>query len=269
MNPWERRLGLARELLWEAGRRARAQAGRRPALAIERKGLQDFVTAVDREVEALFRREVARQFPEDAFLGEEGGGEMCGCGWVLDPIDGTASFLRGLPYWSITLALVEDGVPRAGWVLDPVHGELFEARAGEGAFRNGERIRTARPAAPAEAMIGLSHTFRVPHRAYLALMEGLLAAGFDHRRMGSAALSLAHVADGRLDGTVFLRAHVWDVLAGLLLVHEAGGAGTPPSAFARHWQPRPVFTAAPTVAAALEAIVARALELADVQMTKS
>jgi len=254
----ERRAQLARELLHEAGKRARARAGGRTRLDIERKGLQDFVTAVDRELEAFLRGELACAFPEDGFLGEEAGGAVGRRGWVLDPIDGTANFLRGLPYWSITLAYVEDGRPLLGWVHDPVHGQLFEARAGEGAFCDGERIRVSPARSPGEACIGLSFTFKVPRACYVALIDGLLEAGFDHRRMGSAALGLAHVADGRMEGMVFLRANIWDVLGGLLLVREAGGIATDPAAFGTPPRPAPVFAASPDIAPVLEGVVARA-----------
>ncbi len=269
MNGLEARLALARELLREAGARARHMAGRRAELAVARKGPQDFVTALDREIEALVRDALRRAFPDDAFLGEEEGGRAAGRAWILDPIDGTANFLRGIPYWSITLALVEGGRPVAGWVYDPVHDELFEARAGAGAFRDGVPLRASAVAAPGEACIGLSHTFRVPKAAYLALLEGLLDAGFDHRRLGSAALGLAHVADGRLEGTVFLAANVWDVLGGMLLVREAGGVTTPFAAFGAEPAPAPVFAAAAGIAPALEAVVARACAAGGLQMTKS
>ncbi len=269
MNGFRARLGLARELLREAGARARRMAGRRAELAVARKGPQDFVTALDREIEALVRGELARAFPDDAFLGEEEGGRAAGRAWILDPIDGTANFLRGIPYWSITLALVEAGRPVAGWVYDPLHDELFEARAGEGAFRDGTPIRTSAATVPGEACIGLSHTFRVPKTAYLALLEGLLDAGFDHRRPGSAALALAYVADGRLEGTVFLSANVWDVLGGMLLVREAGGVTTPFDAFGPEPAPAPVFAAAPAIAPVLEAVVVRACAAGGLQMTKS
>lgn len=255
----ERRAELARALLREAGKRARERAGGGARLGIERKGLQDFVTAVDRELESFLRGELARAFPEDGFLGEEEGGSVGRRGWVLDPVDGTANFLRGLPYWSTTLAYVEDGWPVLGWVYDPVHDELFEARAGEGAFRNGERIRTSTAATPAEACIGLSFTFHVPRSRYVALIDGLLEAGFDHRRMGSAALGLAHVADGRTEGMVFLRANIWDVLGGMLLVREAGGVTTDVAAFGDPPRPAPVFAAAPGVAEELARIVGRTM----------
>ena len=258
----ERRAALARELLREAGAQARARAGGRARLSVERKGPQDFVTAVDRELEGFVRAELARAFPEDGFLGEEGGGSLGARGWVLDPVDGTANFLRGLPYWSITLACVEDGRPLLGWVYDPVHDELFEARAGEGAFRDGERIRISPARGPGEACIGLSFTFAVPRARYVGLIDGLLEAGFDHRRMGPAAPGLAHVADGRMEGMVFLRANIWDVLAGLLLVREAGGVTTDPAAFGTPPRPAPVFAAAPGIAPALEGVVARALAAA-------
>ncbi len=222
----EARLAAGREILREAGRTALGFFARHRELAVERKGRQDFVSRADREVEALIRTRLAERFPGDAVIGEEQGGQLAERVWVTDPIDGTANFLRGIPYWSTTLAFVEKGRPLIGLTYDPVHDELFVALAGGGAQLDGRHIRVSGACGPEEACVGLSFTFRTPVRDYLAALEGLLAAGFDHRRLGSAALSLAHVADGRLDAVFTLRTHSWDVLSGLLLVREAGGRTT-------------------------------------------
>ena len=219
----EDRLAAAGEILREAGRTALDYFARRHELAVERKGRQDFVSRADREVEALIRARLAERFPGDAVIGEEQGGTDAERVWITDPIDGTANFLRGIPYWSMTLAFVENGRPRIGLTYDPVHDELFTALAGGGAHLDGRRIRVSPASRPEEACVGLSYTFHTPVRDYLAVLEALLAAGFDHRRLGSAALSLAHVADGRLDAVFTLHTHSWDVLSGLLLVREAGG----------------------------------------------
>lgn len=199
---------------------------RREALEVEHKGLQDLVSRADREVEELLRERIGREFPEDSFLGEELGGTAADSLWLVDPIDGTANFLRGIPYWSCTLAYVRDGRPLLAFTSDPVHGELFAARRGGGTTRNGRPVRASAVGDPKHACIGLSYTFRVPPATYLGMVRRLLEAGFDHRRLGSAALSLAHVADGRLDAAATLHTNAWDVLPGLLLVAEAGGRAT-------------------------------------------
>ena len=145
-----------------AARRARAPArsraisgSNRAALTVELKGPQDFVSVADREVETFIREEIARAFPGDDFLGEEtaasftGGAERL---WIVDPIDGTHNFLRGIAYWNVSIAYVEDGVRTLGAVYDPVRDELFHARRGGGAWCSGAggeaRIATAaRPGA--------------------------------------------------------------------------------------------------------------------------
>ncbi len=219
----EDRLAAGCEILRKAGRTALAFFARRAELTVEHKGRQDFVSRADREVEELIRGRIGERFPADAVIGEEQGGRTAERVWITDPIDGTANFLRGIPYWSTTLAFVAEGRPLIGLTYDPVHDELFAAVAGRGARLDGRPIRVSKAARPEEACVGLSFSFRSPIADYLRVMEGLLAAGFDHRRMGSAALALAHLAAGRLDASFAPRTHSWDVLSGLLLVREAGG----------------------------------------------
>ncbi len=225
-NEIEDRLAAGCEILREAGRTALGFFQRRDRLTIERKGRQDLVSRADREVESLIRARLATRFPQDEVIGEEQGGRSAPRVWITDPIDGTANFLRGIPYWSMTLAFVLEGRPRIGLTYDPLHDELFAAMAGRGAHRNGRRIHVSQAQRPEEACVGLSFSFQTPVAEYTGILARLLEAGFDHRRMGSAALSLAHLADGRLDATFTLRTHSWDVLSGLLLVREAGGRAT-------------------------------------------
>ncbi len=143
--------------------------------------------------------------------------------WVIDPIDGTANFLRGIPSWSVSIAYVADGEIEIGIVDDPVADELFAARRGHGATRNGTSIRVSGCADLTTATVGLGFSYRRPVADYVTVMRRLLEAHCEYRRMGSAAIGLAYVADGRFDG--YWEAHVnsWDTLAGLVLVREAGG----------------------------------------------
>jgi myo-inositol-1(or 4)-monophosphatase len=219
------RLEAARETLREAGRLALDYFAKREELVIEAKGLQDLVSIADRNVEELIRERLGAAFPGDEFLGEEHGGGIAPHLWIIDPIDGTANFLRGMPYWSCTLAFAVDSEAMLGLTYDPVHDELFWARKGHGTYRNGKRVEVS-TRGPSEACVGLSYSFKTPPEDYEALIRGLLADNLDHRRMGSAALSLCHTADGRLDALVCLTTNSWDVLPGLLLVTEAGGIAT-------------------------------------------
>jgi fructose-1,6-bisphosphatase/inositol monophosphatase family enzyme len=189
--------------------------------AVELKGPQDFVSVADREVETFIRAEIARAFPGDHFLGDETAASFTGNAerlWVVDPIDGTHNFLRGIAYWNVSIAYVEDGVRTLGAVHDPVRDELFHVRRGAGAWRAGldgeARIATADTAAVAGAMIAVGHSDRAPEPRYLELRRALMEANAAFRSFGSAALQLAHVADGRLDGYVEFE----------LLVGRDGGA---------------------------------------------
>lgn len=253
----DRRLEVASEVMREAAGLALRHFRNRVALEIERKGLQDVVSLADRAVEDLIRARLGAAFPGDAVLGEERGldergGALAERLWIVDPIDGTANYLRGMPYWSVTLAFVADGEPTLALTADPVHDELFTARRGRGTQRNGEPVRVSGITDTAQACIGLSYSFKTSKDDYVRLVQGLLVQDLDHRRMGSAALSLGHVADGRLDAVVALHTNAWDVLPGLLLVTEAGGLATRYTDGCSLLAPRAVAACTPRLAAAIE-----------------
>jgi myo-inositol-1(or 4)-monophosphatase len=223
------RLLTARAVAGEAGKLAHDYFMRRAQLEIERKGMQDLVSVADRAVEDLIRRRLSGAFPEDDLLGEEGGGaeRRSSAGlWVIDPIDGTANFLRGMPYWSVALAYVVDDRVEIGVTYDPVHDELFWARRGGGAHRDQAPVRVSGATDPQRAIIGSTFTFKMGIEGYVGLIERILRAGSDHRRMGSTALMMCHVADGRLDGCATGYCNSWDVIGGLLLVEEGGGVAS-------------------------------------------
>jgi myo-inositol-1(or 4)-monophosphatase len=225
-DPLDLRLLAACAIVHEAGQLARDYFLRRDTLEIEFKGQQDLVSIADRAVEDVIRSHLTRSFPDDDVIGEEGGYASDRGGdhvWVIDPIDGTANFLRGVPYWSVALAYVIRGRTELAVTYDPVHDELFAARRGQGARRNGRAIRVSERTDPGRSALGTAYTFKASMEAYLSLMDGLMRAGLDHRRLGSSALMLCHTADGRLDGTAMIYCSAWDVVGGLLLVEEAGG----------------------------------------------
>jgi myo-inositol-1(or 4)-monophosphatase len=223
------RLLTARAVASEAGKLAYDYFSRRAQLEVEHKGVQDLVSVADRAVEDLIRQRLSGAFPEDDLLGEEGGGAArrpeAGL-WVIDPIDGTANFLRGMPYWSVAIAYVRGDRVEIGVTYDPVHDELFWARRGGGAHRDQAPIRVSGATDPQRAIIGSTFTFKMGVERYVAIIEGILRAGSDHRRMGSTALMMCHVADGRLDGCATGYCNSWDVIGGLLLVQEAGGVAS-------------------------------------------
>ena len=205
-----------------AGQAALRHFERRRELAIEAKGLQDFVSAADREVERMIVDRLAAAFPGDAFLGEEhgqaGSGRVC---WVIDPIDGTSNFVRGISFWCVSVGLLVDNQPVLGFIHDPVRDELFAARHGHGATCNGRRMR-ASEAEPSAARVNLGFGFGEDPRRFAETMRGLLVRGTEFCRLGSAAMALACVADGRLEGFWQPSIKSWDVCAGLVLAAEAG-----------------------------------------------
>jgi myo-inositol-1(or 4)-monophosphatase len=243
------------KILHAAGKLALDYFHKRQELLIEKKGLQDLVSIADQAVERAIRGELARTFPADAIIGEEDGAsdahdEAPGV-WVLDPIDGTSNFLRGMPYWCCVMAYSVNGVTEIGLTYDAVHDELFACRRGQGATRNGQSIKVSeRPVE--EACIGLSFNFKQDASSYTAMIDRMNAMGFDHRRSGSSALHLAHVADGRLDACITRDCQSWDVLAGLALVEEAGGIASRYTRGSTLLERRPVLAMAPQLQAAIE-----------------
>jgi myo-inositol-1(or 4)-monophosphatase len=223
------RLLTARAVVREAGKLADDYFTRRAQLEVEHKGMQDLVSVADRAVEELIRARLRGAFPDDDLLGEEGGGAEPRPGgglWVIDPIDGTANFLRGMPYWSVALAYVIQDRVEIGVTYDPVHDQLFWARRGGGAHRDQTPIQVSGCIDSRRAVVGSTFTFKMRIERYVAIIEDILRAGSDHRRMGSTALMMCYVADGRLDGCVTGYCNSWDVIGGLLLVEEAGGVAS-------------------------------------------
>jgi myo-inositol-1(or 4)-monophosphatase len=263
----ELRLLTACAVAREAGRLAHDYFVRRAELDVEHKsGAQDLVSIADREVEKLIRARLATAFPDDGLLGEEGGGgdrerddgsegrpSRRGL-WVIDPIDGTANFLRGMPYWSVALAYLIGERTEIGVTYDPVHDDLFWARRGAGAYRNERRVRVSGCANPGEAVLGSTFTFKMKVEDYVRLIEGVLRAGADHRRMGSTALMMCHVADGRLDGCATMYCNSWDVIGGLLLVREAGGSASDFLAGATLTEPNRAFGCTPGLQQVVEVL---------------
>jgi myo-inositol-1(or 4)-monophosphatase len=205
----------------EAGELARELFSKPQSISL--KGKQDFVTAADGEVEALIVERLKARFPDDAFLGEEGGSTGSGEAlWVIDPIDGTANFAHRIPHFCVSIAFMSGGELALGAISAPMYGELYRARQGRGAFVN-ERAMRVGDAKINQAMIELGWSSRRPTRAYTTLVERVLATGATFLRAGSGALGLAYVADGRTHGYCELHINSWDTLAGLLMVREAGG----------------------------------------------
>ena len=221
------RLRAAEAVARDAGRLALRYLNDPAALEVKLKGPQDVLTAADGALERLIVSVLRAAFPDDAFLGEEGGGvggaANGGPSWVIDPIDGTANFARAVPYWCVSIALVAAGRTELGVIYDPSADLIYTAMRGAGAWRNGERLQVSATADIQRATVDIGYSSRTPVEPFGRLVNALLHRGINVTQCNSAALSLARVADGRLDGYAERHLYAWDVLAGLLLVEEAGG----------------------------------------------
>jgi myo-inositol-1(or 4)-monophosphatase len=197
-------------------------------LQVSLKGPANFVTSADRRAEETLFQELSKARPGYGFLGEEGGvraGADTSHRWIVDPLDGTTNFLHGIPQFAIAIALEREGAVIAGLVYNPASEEMFIAEKGKGAFMNEQRIRVAGRKRLADAVIacGLPHIGRgdlVLARQETGAMQEQVAG---LRRFGAAALDLAWVAAGRLDGYWERDIKPWDMAAGFILVREAGG----------------------------------------------
>ncbi len=200
------------------------------ALNVQNKGLQDFVTIADRQAEDTIRSTLARLFPHDGFMGEEGGGAPGGAGfWVVDPIDGTTNYIRGFRHWGVSIAYVADGAVRIGVIYDAAVDKVYSAIKGQGAFKDGKPIRASAVTDPAQAIAILGHSRRTDFAVYQSVSQRLYDQGMDYRRMGAAAIGLVRVADGIAD--LYYEQHLngWDMMAGALIAREAGAMVAMPS----------------------------------------
>lgn len=202
------------------------RASRRDAapLHAQLKGAGDYVTVVDRAAEAAAVAVLHEAEPSIDVLAEERGGEVTDRMWVIDPLDGTTNFLRGFPEVGVSVALVEEGVPRVGVVTAPLTGGHWSALAGEGAFdAAGRRLDIRR--SDGAGVVTTGFPFRRPDNRprYLPVMTAAMERFEDLRRPGAASLDLAYVASGVWCGFFELSLALWDIAAGSLLVREAGG----------------------------------------------
>lgn len=195
------------------------------------KRRNDPVTDADRESEAAIVDLLRRERPDDAIVAEESGGIAADARrWLVDPLDGTVNFVHAIPQVSVSVALYDGLTPLAGVILDPLREECFAAAAGAGATLNGEPIRASHVDTLERSVIATG--FAYDHHLHAADYTAAVTAALEHvngiRRFGSAALDLAWVAAGRVDGYWEFGLSPWDIAAGILLVREAGGVATDP-----------------------------------------
>jgi myo-inositol-1(or 4)-monophosphatase len=212
----------------QAARALNRDFGEVENLQVSLKGPANFVTAADRRAEQTLRDELAKARPGYGFVGEETGrtdGTDKTHTWIVDPLDGTTNFLHGIPHFAISIGLQRDETIAAALVYNPATDELFTAERGKGAFLNDKRLRVSARRRLSDTVISCG----LPHygKGDLALGRKEVAAVQQHvaglRRFGAAALDLAWLAAGRVDGYWERNLSPWDIAAGLLLVREAGG----------------------------------------------
>ncbi|SJZ74731.1 inositol monophosphatase family protein [Novilysobacter spongiicola] len=203
------------------------------ALNVVEKDRMDFASEVDELAEKEIIKEFRRSTPDYAILGEESGSLKSKVGnsrftWVIDPLDGTSNYLRGIPHFCVSIGLVENGEPIHGVIFDPLRNELFTASRGSGTTLNDKRVRVAdrKDLEGAMVLTGFPPRERSRASAQLKCVDTLLNEIEDIRRTGSAALDLAYVACGRADAYFEAGVKPWDIAAGALMVREAGGTVT-------------------------------------------
>ncbi|MCB1859957.1 MAG: inositol monophosphatase [Gammaproteobacteria bacterium] len=195
-------------------------------LNVSAKGLNDFVSDVDKASEQAIIEVLRKSYPDHAILAEESGEHgRSDYQWVIDPLDGTTNYLHGFPQFSVSIALKHKGVLEHALVYDPLRDEMFTASRGAGALLNDRRIRASSRKVLTGALLGTGFPYRelVHLDPYLGMFRDLISEVAGIRRPGSAALDLAYVAAGRLDGFWELGLSEWDIAAGALLIKEAGG----------------------------------------------
>jgi myo-inositol-1(or 4)-monophosphatase len=205
-------------------------------LQVTSKGIDGPVTRLDRYAEELLIATLKKAYPKHSFMGEEFGfqegvGEDADWCWIIDPLDGTQNFVHGFPHFCISIAVQHKGVTQHGVVYDPVRDELFSASKGQGAILNQRRMRISDKPVLDDAFLAVGHPFKAMRNGqvvsfaeqHFASLLAVTQAGASVRRGGSAALDLAYVAAGRVDGFFELGLKPWDIAAGELLVREAGG----------------------------------------------
>ncbi|KPH06734.1 inositol monophosphatase (plasmid) [Rhizobium acidisoli] len=229
------RLLVLAETVVKAGETARGSLRRRTSREMLAKAPRDYQTEIDVAVERIIVDEMIKAFPDYAIQGEEAVGNRVGGPETpiiyIDPIDGTTNYAWGLPHFGMTIAIAEGGRLVAGVVYDAMQDELFSAERGGGAYLDGERIRCADVGDIENVLIGAGlpipgQVRAVAEETYFDAIKRLMANTAGVRRLGSAALSIAYVACGRLDGFFEDGLSIHDFGASALMVEEAGGIVT-------------------------------------------
>jgi myo-inositol-1(or 4)-monophosphatase len=216
------------DAVMKASRSLKRDFGEVENLQVLSKGPGDFVSKADHKAEQILRESLEKARPGYGFVMEESGvviGTDESNRWHIDPLDGTHNFLRGIPHWNISVALERDNQFIAGIVYDAAKDELFMAEKGKGAYVNNRRLRVSGLREPTEMLVGtgIPHIGKGGHGQFLRELAAVMPRFANVRRLGSAALDIAYVAAGRLDGYWERGLNTWDFAAGSVLIREAGG----------------------------------------------
>lgn len=249
----------AAQIIAEAGAQTALQHfTNRDSLKIESKGSQDWVSNADREVELEVRRAISDQFPDDTIVGEEHDNKKgtSPYTWVIDPIDGTSSFLNAIPGWCVVLACVVDEKTVFGVIVDPIGRETFGACDGLDATLNGAPMKISDAKTLQDGSVAVGHSARFDHNLTLNFLSKFMAQDGIYYRIGSGALMLAYVASGRLLAYVEPHMYAWDCLAGLYMIERAGGQVQP-------FETATMLSSGGRVVAAAPGVYANIIEMTD------
>ncbi len=212
----------------EAGHIIHKHSQQLDRVKISQKDKNDFVSEVDIKAEQAIIHTIQKAYPDHSIMAEESGyqeHEQSEYTWIIDPIDGTTNFLHGFPFYAVSIAVKYKNKIEHGLIYDPIRLEVFSASRGQGAMLNNQRIRVNKEIQFAKTLIGTGFPFRNKEIAqkYFDTFTKIFDQCAGVRRAGAAALDLAYVASGRLDGFWEFGLKPWDVAAGSLLIKEAGG----------------------------------------------
>lgn len=223
-------LNIAIDAARSAGKVMMRYMDRIDSIRIDQKGHNDFVTEVDKSCEQVIIQTIQKKYPNHRILAEESGltekDNQADVTWIIDPLDGTTNYIHGFPHFAVSIAARYKDQLQQGVIYDPLRDELFSAGRGQGAKLNDRRIRVSARLQLNDALLGTSFSCRIPEAelpAYFHVIQRLGSQAVGLRRAGSAALDLAYVATGRLDGFWEVGLKIWDMAAGVLLIKEAGG----------------------------------------------
>lgn len=220
-------LEFAKKIALNAGKRL-ARQYRHSRLRVGYKSRFEPVIRQDKEIESYLRKQIRKKYPKHGIIGEEGTRveQRNGYSWILDPLDGTINYMRGFPYFSVSVAVMKNGRPFIGVVYNPLMCELFWAQSGKGAYMNGRKIGASGVSRLEQAYFSTGFRYKRGKGFIRPLkkIKNVLEKSMVVRRTGSASTDLCNVARGSFDGFFMYDTRKWDVMAGILIVKEAGGS---------------------------------------------